>query len=87
MKEAQINQAVNDYLTRFSTTYAKSDKKTYKENLLPFFATQEEVKLYIKDPFPKYEERAPEKWEDAFTNLRNSGIIKILKSGTESTFL
>jgi len=33
-----------------------------KDNMLPFFATSEEIKLYVKDPYPKLEDRAPEKW-------------------------
>lgn len=33
-----------------------------KENLIPSFATSEEIKLYVKDPYPKYEDRLPEKW-------------------------
>jgi hypothetical protein len=33
-----------------------------KENMLPYFVTSEDIKLYVKDPFPKFEERPPEKW-------------------------
>jgi hypothetical protein len=29
---------------------------------MPFFSTQEEIKLYVKEPFPKYEDRLPDKW-------------------------
>ena len=55
--------------------------------MLPFFATHEEVKLYAKDPFPKFEERAPDKWEEAFSHLKTQGVQHILKSAAESTFL
>lgn len=54
---------------------------------MPFFATQEEAKLYVKDPYPKYEERAPDKWEEGFAHLRTQGAISILKTAAESTFL
>lgn len=76
-----------DYFARFSAAFAKSDKKTFKQNLLPFFATQEEVKLYVKDPFPKFEDRVPDKWEEAFSQLKAHGVVNILKNPSESSFL
>jgi len=33
--------------------------------MLPFFSTNEEIKLYIKDPYPKFEEKAPDRWAEA----------------------
>jgi hypothetical protein len=61
-KENEIRQSSLTFFGRFQEAFAKSDKKTMKENLLPFFATSEEIKLYVKDPYPKYEDRVPEKW-------------------------
>lgn len=28
----------------------------------PFFAISDEIKLFVKEPYPKYEERPPDKW-------------------------
>lgn len=50
------------FFDKFSEAFAKSDKKTFKENLLPFFGTQDEIKLYVKEPYPKFEDRPPDKW-------------------------
>jgi hypothetical protein len=52
------------WFQRFAEVFAKSDKKTFKENLLPLFAVQEEAKIHIKEPFPKFDDRPPEKWYD-----------------------
>jgi len=30
--------------------------------MLPFFSTNEEIKLYIKDPYPKFEDFKPDVW-------------------------
>ena len=61
-KEEDILSKVLTFFTKFEQTFATSDKKTYKENLSQFFAIQDEVKLYVQDPYPKYEEKKPEEW-------------------------
>ena len=61
-KQDEITQNSIQFFIKFQEAFTKSDKKTFKENLLPFFATSEEIKLYVKDPYPKYEDRVPEKW-------------------------
>lgn len=32
---------------------------------MPFFSTNEEIKLYVKEPYPKYEEKTPDRWADS----------------------
>jgi len=61
-KELEIKLESAFFFDKFTEAFAKSDKKTFKENLLPFFVTQEEIKLYIAGVFPKFEDRPPEKW-------------------------
>jgi len=61
-KELEIKLESAYFFDKFTEAFAKSDKKTFKENLLPFFATQEEIKLYVAGVFPKFEDRPPEKW-------------------------
>lgn len=41
---------------------AKSDKKTLKDNLSPFFPSGDIIKDQVKDPYSKFDERAQEKW-------------------------
>lgn len=59
-QEIEINSSL--FFDTFAEAFAKSDKKTYKDNLLPFFVTQEEIKLYVNGPYPKYDDKTPEKW-------------------------
>ncbi len=61
-KEDEILKSVLTFFAKFQQSFAASDKKTFKENLLPFFAVQDEIQLYVKEPYTKYEERPPEKW-------------------------
>ena len=61
-KEEDILSKVLTFFTKFEQTFASSDKKTFKENLSQYFAIQDEVKLYVQDPYPKYEEKKPEEW-------------------------
>lgn len=50
------------FFDKFFDAFLKSDKKTFKDNLQPFFANQEEIKLYFDGLSPKYEDKTPEKW-------------------------
>lgn len=61
-KEEDIHQKVLGFFTKWEQVFASSDKKTYKENLSQFFPIQEEVKLYIQEPYPKFEEKKPDEW-------------------------
>lgn len=61
-KEEDILGKVIGFFNKFEQAFASSDKKTMKENLSQFFAIQDEVKLYVQEPYPKYEERKPEEW-------------------------
>jgi hypothetical protein len=56
-KEAEIIENCKTYFQRFQEAFAKSDKKTFKENLLPFFSAGDDIKLLIKEPYPKFEEK------------------------------
>lgn len=60
--EKDLLDSAIKFFSKFETSFASSDKKTYKDNLLQYFATQEEIKSYVREPYPKYEERAPDKW-------------------------
>lgn len=60
--ENEILVSALEFFKKFEKTFGESDKKTFKENLTPFFAVQDDMKTYFKEPYPKYEERPPEKW-------------------------
>ena len=64
--EGQILANAAEFFPKFEKTFSESDKKTFKDNLLPFFALMDEVKTIFREPFPKYEERPPEKWLEIY---------------------
>ena len=59
LKKIEIKKQVEATFTALLEAVAKSDKKTLKENLAPFFATADNVKEYVKEPYSKFDERAP----------------------------
>ena len=62
-KEDEIAKGAKNYFKKYTDTFASSDKKTLKDNLLPLFSNgQEELKLHVKEPYPKYEDKKPEIW-------------------------
>merc|ERR1712167_533771 len=67
--EKEIQDRVDSYkekaktfFTGFLETFAKSDKKTFKDNLSPFFATPESAADFCAEPYARFEERPPDKW-------------------------
>lgn len=83
-KEQEIKDSVLNCLDRFISTFASSDKKSYKANLTPFFAIQDEIKLYVKEPYPKYEDKQPAQWEEAFGELKSAGFLNILRNNMQA---
>ena len=53
---------------------AKSDKKSLKQNLSPFFPSGEVIKQQVKDPTTKFDERPPEKWTQVLNILKTAKI-------------
>eukprot|EP00330_Aristerostoma_sp_ATCC50986_P003056 CAMPEP_0114594010 /NCGR_PEP_ID=MMETSP0125-20121206/15608_1 /TAXON_ID=485358 ORGANISM="Aristerostoma sp., Strain ATCC 50986" /NCGR_SAMPLE_ID=MMETSP0125 /ASSEMBLY_ACC=CAM_ASM_000245 /LENGTH=95 /DNA_ID=CAMNT_0001793769 /DNA_START=67 /DNA_END=354 /DNA_ORIENTATION=+ len=77
--EQEIKEDVVKFFPKFEAAFTSGDKKTWKEHLLPFFATQEEVKSYMREPFPRYEEKKPDQWNDAFKFLSDYTECNILR--------
>ena len=61
------------FYAAFLEVFAKSDKKSYKDNLAGFFATAETCIDYVQEPYTKYEERLPDKWNEIFKAIQESG--------------
>lgn len=51
-KEAEVRENATAFFGRFADAFARSDKKSMKDNMMPFFATTEDIKLYVKEPYP-----------------------------------
>lgn len=88
-KRAEIEKAAKAFLSHFKTTFETSEKKTLKENLLPFFPNScvEDLRSHLREPFIKYEERKPEAWNDLISFIGEHPNINILQKNTSSRFL
>jgi hypothetical protein len=79
-KEEEVLTNAKNWVAKFEASFLASDKKTFKENLTPYFAgNQEEIKQYYKDPYPKYEERKPEQWGEIITHIKNHTTANVLR--------
>lgn len=87
MKEYQVK--AKSFFVSFGEAFAKSDKKTFKDNLSPFFATAETCIDFVVEPYSKYEERAPDKWNELIKAVYQDGNvnIRVLKIKEDSTVL
>jgi hypothetical protein len=70
-------EKAKEFFIRFHESFAKSDKKTFKENLLPFFAHPDHCKELVLEPYPKFEEKLPDKWNEWMKTLYAEGRCKI----------
>jgi hypothetical protein len=61
---AFANKAIS-FFGSFGEAFAKSDKKTFKDNLSPFLGSNETCNDYVNlDAFPKFEDRPADKWNE-----------------------
>lgn len=67
-KRRLYEEKAREFFTSFAESFAKSDKKTYKDNLGQYFATAESCGEYLSadQVFPKFEEKLPDKWNEWF---------------------
>ncbi len=92
--DKELLDRVEDYKAKASTfvssfleVFAKSDKKSYKDNLVGFFATAETCIDYVAEPYTKYEERPPDKWNEIFKTIQENAEVRVLTSMSESSVL
>jgi len=70
-KIEEIKKYNTNFIDSWENTFSTSDKKTIKDNLIPYFATEENMGKYFKENYPKFEERTPDKWNDALKFVFN----------------
>ena len=75
------------FISSFVEVFARSDKKTYKDNLAGFFATADSCIDYVKEPYTKFEERLPDKWNEIFKAIQEKGQMRVLATKEDSTVL
>lgn len=82
-KRKLYEEKAKEFFVRFLEAFAKSDKKTFKDNLAPFFATAEHVQEFVSDPYPKFEEKQPDKWNEWMKVIFAEGKCKIKALGSK----
>jgi hypothetical protein len=78
------------YFDQFFDAFGKSDKKTFKDNLSPFFGTTEVCGDFISvENLPKYEEKGAEKWNEIFKGVleEESSTFKGVRSKDTSIMI
>lgn len=83
-KRRLYEEKAREFFSNFQEAFAKSDKKTFKDNLGPYFATAESCGEFISEPYPKFEEKQPDKWNEWFKLQYGDGkSIKFRALGTK----
>jgi hypothetical protein len=72
-----VKKCVLQFFTDFFDTFGRSDKKTFKENLSPFFAQADTCMDFVGEPYTKYEERAPDKWNEILKQFYDEGRVEV----------
>jgi hypothetical protein len=78
------------FMKSWEEIYAKADKKTIKDLLSPFFAKNENMGSFVKENYPKFEDKQPDKWNDAIKfvlNQANKPNINVPKGPSDLIFL
>ena len=89
-KRRLYEEKAREFFQAFSDAFAKSDKKTFKDNLGPFFATNDSCGEFLTEPFPKFEEKLPDKWNEWFKLQLGDGktiLFKALGAKSEATLI
>lgn len=69
-KIAEYEKKARVFSDQFQEAFGKSDKKTFKDNLAPFFGTTETCVDYVNlEAFPKFEDKPADKWNELFKGM------------------
>lgn len=86
----KLKDAPHVFNKMWDEAFAKVDKKNAKDLLGIFFAKIENMGVYVKDNFPKFEDKAPEKWHEVIKFMINPAheqIINVPKSPFDLIFM
>lgn len=82
-KRKQYEEKAKEFFIHFHEVFAKSDKKTFKDNLTPFFANADHCSEFVSEPYPKFEEKLPDKWNEWFKLIYSDGKCKYKALGSK----
>ena len=85
----EAKKSIHDTFALFVDTFTQSDKKTYKENLSPFFGNAESIGEFFSEPYIKPEERPYDKWNNIITMLKDAPELhfNVLKAAANATMI
>lgn len=78
------------FFKTWEETFAKVDKKNMKDLLSPFFAKNDNMAIYVKENYPKLEDKTPDKWNEALKfvfNPSNDPHINVPTTSSELVIL
>lgn len=79
------------FVEQFTDAFAKSDKKTFKDNLTPFFGSADNCLDFINvEAYPKFEDKPADKWNEIVKGMADevpTHTFKALSNKDESTML
>jgi len=73
----ETRRDIRNIFTLFVDTFSQSDKKSYKENLSPFFGNAETIGEFFAEPYIKPEEKTYDKWASIMTMLKDAPELNI----------
>lgn len=85
----ETKNSIREVFSLFIDTFSQSDKKSYKENLSPFFGNAETIGEFFAEPYVKPEERPYDKWANIMTMLKDAPELEInvLKEASNATMV
>jgi len=89
-KVNKLKEAPHIFTKLWDEAFLKVDKKNAKEILSPLFAKVENMGIYVKENYPKFDDKAPEKWNEAIKfalNPTNEQIVNVPKSPSDLIFM
>lgn len=86
----KLKEAPIQFIKNWDECFVKVDKKNAKDILGILFAKIENMGIYIKENYPKFEDKTPEKWNDAIKFVltpSNDQLINVPKSASDLLFM
>jgi len=89
-KVNKLKEAPGIFLKSWEEALLKVDKKNVKDILSPFFAKMENMGIYVKENYPKFEDRKDDKWTEGFKYVlipSPDQIVNVPKSPSDLIFM
>ena len=73
-----FEEKAKKFFADFQDSFAKSDKKTFKDNLGPYFGNYDTCIDFVNiENFPKYEDKPADKWSEVLKAMQDDQSLQI----------